>query len=1266
MSLTRRGQPIPLTPLPSRILLKLIEGRNQPYVAKEMLQALKPGGSMTDTALHQHMHVLRDVFRCVDGRDEEFIRTVSGFGYRFTAVVEEKVPDLSIAQPPIFGRDDETKALCSSIEPGIVVPVIGLPNSGKSYLVSATLKDPYFAAARKRLEISSRRLRILQPNVPLTAGSHPLLRGLAKELNMNKREDFDFTSDPTRVDSLSREIIFDGLRGCAALLVLEGWEMAEPSASLDLSSLWQNLTDSATLAAIITSTVPVPSIGTITPEPAIELGPVSTTAAKQILATIIPQDESLLDSTVSALASDDPSILLLPGVLVDGAKRYQRGLSRSKVEGGVDVLVGAIYEIAMEAVREVLAFWECGDLRLSNGRPGPFATILALAVFGGGPLPRSILEAANLPIEPLEPLQRIGWVGPEAESVSLQAALVRLAPISAASYLGAVGSSESAFLEDAILSLVGLIGDQITALEGEHDVSAVVEFAWVWLRRRQLGTQRLHDALLEILAPLGVDDWIPPFTEDDASAFRSRATDGDPSEAHSLTNVVFAARYAHSAEDFLEALSTAIDDLVTEIDIRPEKVKSLNKAAFVGERRFRCFREVLELRSRLIQPLRSQLSSGATRALCVSAIDWLLATADLMLDAGQRSAAKEIFDVVDVHQSVLPPPTRPVDEIRSLELNARRCELASRICDQAETKTAAAFEYFEVALRLFKKSLAPKNYWRAVNALTEYVDAERSEDKRRTAVVGFSKFITSTYGTINSEWPTFIATGMAKIYRTFALQSSDRKNALTYLSSALELLDEDEAVMPEGDPNILIERAFCFRAMSEIDSEDRIQHLRKASSTHDAILKARKSSRAFLSALRDDDMLGQTEEPDLVATRAISSRLQRRIGDAEKWLGGIQSPGLDDAFLTIWVMRRRWQSEGSLERFVSTCHKSSWQGLSKKEKWRRIQSEYRKRRAIIEDIKARCPPTEDIVVADAILENQIQRQRAFYMKITDFSRETVEQIYELGRSKLPNSYRLCLEHANYKKRCWDFLGAAELYNHVIATCPRAKLRRDAHLSLVDNLIRRATYGTLSDDRQSILGQARELLSNVDDFVDVESEVSKFRLRLRLESGEPFPWAEVEKLAVAATDVESDSTRQLAFHQITDPDLLMVVNSLVDNADLVDVIGGLLLRGAEISSGDDALDRTILAHSCLELRARLLGETKLQNHTVLGFQVAHTIVIASRCKLEKGELVSAEDLQTALTILSEISKRTVGGYREVILKDLSFLRSTMTAVPGEEK
>ena len=82
------GLPIELETRAFEVLLALLEADGSPVTKEQLLTRLWQGIVVAEDNVKVHVSALRKAL----GKDRDFIRTESGRGYRFTAVVRSTVP----------------------------------------------------------------------------------------------------------------------------------------------------------------------------------------------------------------------------------------------------------------------------------------------------------------------------------------------------------------------------------------------------------------------------------------------------------------------------------------------------------------------------------------------------------------------------------------------------------------------------------------------------------------------------------------------------------------------------------------------------------------------------------------------------------------------------------------------------------------------------------------------------------------------------------------------------------------------------------------------------------------------------------------------------------------------------------------------------------------------------------------------------------------------------------------------------------------------
>jgi DNA-binding winged helix-turn-helix (wHTH) protein len=145
--LCRQDRVQPLEPKAFSVLAYLLTHRDRAIAKEELLTACWPGEFVTDAALARCVQVVR---RAVadDGSQQQMIKTLRGYGYRFVATVSTLPAPAAVL--PRYQEQPSPPASTLTEEPAGVAAAVGLPAVGRA-APAATLLCPHCQTANRAM-----------------------------------------------------------------------------------------------------------------------------------------------------------------------------------------------------------------------------------------------------------------------------------------------------------------------------------------------------------------------------------------------------------------------------------------------------------------------------------------------------------------------------------------------------------------------------------------------------------------------------------------------------------------------------------------------------------------------------------------------------------------------------------------------------------------------------------------------------------------------------------------------------------------------------------------------------------------------------------------------------------------------------------------------------------------------------------------------------------------------------------------------------------
>ena len=425
-----------------------------------------------------------------------------------------KLPWPFIASEPFVDREDAFRKLQSAVSPGAIVPVTGLPDSGKSQLVAHFLSDP--ASVEAVGKKFAHPLSVLYVDLGSRLGvlrSLGFALGHSKLASLNDVSVTELTSEEYAKAILIGQILPGRLRQTAPLAVFENSHIAlvQPKARRELDEILGNDVFNAGSALVITRHGEIPTgLERRKVKGEIVVEKLSEADANSLLRQLVG------DSELSSAAVNETSgleELLLPGVLVRGANEFLRRAEQGDIHRTTNSLIDTLIGTTRYITREILTTLGIDNITLANGSLGPLATLLVMAIVGDHRVFHKQLQASGLPQPPLLSLSRAGLIEDDGNSYRLTALARHGLRRQVEVLFGEQPTSaEAATLAHVLRSYVDAL-----AKDDNQDLSdcytAAFEEALSWLQQKLPHEKEIRDILLQVFLPNTTDDAVFPLSK---------------------------------------------------------------------------------------------------------------------------------------------------------------------------------------------------------------------------------------------------------------------------------------------------------------------------------------------------------------------------------------------------------------------------------------------------------------------------------------------------------------------------------------------------------------------------------------------------------------------------------------------------------------------------------------------------------------------------------------------------------------------------------
>ncbi len=881
-----------------------------------------------------------------------------------------------------------------------------------------------------------------------------------------------------------------------------------------------------------------------------------------------------------------------------------------KIEEAAGVAVGQVVERLCK-----LAALEIGDVNLS---------LQAMAVFGGIEILPAVRRSADIPTLPLDALQRLGWAEGDARLAGFALQALRVA--AKRTFAGAQLNPNAAQLRAKVAQLALSLLDNL-----ETQTSQALDGAVAWLERHAPGETVLLARLKAMLVQESQTDSISAFTPAEERLaiveFQAQGLQGDLEAA--MAALALHARGASAVDtpptvrlaDFTAA-ATAVATLLKEGAVaRGSQLIAFDVALYLGSRRYHAFEEAKGVRELAFSALAEHEADALARQDLVWLVGWLsylLNLADETLGQGERDAAKHL---VERSSSVLARADWWQADSRKHRLLARLALLRERMAANAEEGRLILLEavnHAADATRASPDDMGGLRYF--IRVVQRLVRSEKGDVARQVHVDWARKHLESLLGDPDF-WRVEIRAQFAALMRLEGKRAWNQIYQKRRAEEALRLLRTSRPDGPlevEASPTECLVQARLQALLGQRDA---------ARASCETSLALAPSPAAWLLKLRLLDGDEETGARSVGASSdegepgpAISKPLRHAIKAFREWAK--QQPDIPRAYgqVDLWIIRREWREEGSLERAIArrvTNAGDNYQTLPREEKVELFKSMFRKREGKLAGIEGRFP---SIAAVLARAKNQSQYVRSFSVATNEPPDcMSVLKIFDEGLSSWKGSHILLYHKAEYYRYIWNTSEAISALRVVVESATDGDLRRQAAATLCRTLHAHALHAELStDERTAILLEAKRHVADLLGATEHADEIAILQDHIALELGEPIDW---NALDAAYSEIVGEihgfpttlirEFRNLQSDTASTPhNLSEVLHNNYADSEVLGLAGELYLRRAEKQLGNNTLSD--LEHAAGFFCATSVLERTWEGHerALTSFRLGRTILAAA--------------------------------------------------------
>jgi len=555
------------------------------------------------------------------------------------------------------------------------------------------------------------------------------------------------------------------------------------------------------------------------------------------------------------------------------------------------------------------------------------------------------------------------------------------------------------------------------------------------------------------------------------------------------------------------------------VDLTHRLLKSIDTSLFIGSLRLDVSADLLEVRARTHETLVSAANSREHPDLLSVAVSWLLNTAGLQLEAGQRVQARE--QVAQARRLIDERPRSDSrrDRLIQLQLQQRVLRMEARCVGSTAERIALLGQAVECTYEGMYLSLPDSqgSLWNVrLLGVTELLIGELPTlAEQRDTLDGLHNAMVEFW---RSQIPEDLLVKLWYLAHTVYRAVPDPVQRLEDANRALNWLSSISLPGPRAEAHMFV--AHSLRNAG--------QHQKGVIQGETALDLARDAARSdmrpknLLRELRITRVVEQwrqfapaTDDTSPLPRTTFASRLKQ----VRRHLRRVEVIDRSHAFLDLWCLRQKWSDEGSLLAAV-TDPATAWQ-QSNKDRLGEARRLYDIRRSMLDGHENRYGYSTILLRMRVALERQYQRTVSVLDRITqgdkvvrpNVNNEPVFLLLRQGRERSHDHPDVLDIEADFQRYIWDFLKAVDLYRVLIARACTGPERLMATLAFAESAASYAQFGYPRSETvvTELLGEAHQRLGAEAREGPLFEQTVLLQARLALEMGLPVDWGAIERV-----------------------------------------------------------------------------------------------------------------------------------------------------------